>query len=217
MGTESIQALKSVSLEIFESEFLAIQGASGSGKSTLLYILGLLDQPTSGDYFLLGQATKDLDSNHKAQLRNQLMGFVFQSFHLLPRCNALRNVAMPLIYSASYGQALSSKEIEYRACAALDKVGLGDRKLHQPNELSGGQRQRVAIARAIVNKPKLILADEPTGNLDSKTGEDIMNIFSDLNKEGVSIILVTHDSTVAKRAKKTLNMKDGAVEFIREN
>lgn len=211
IGSERINALNKISLTIEEGEFLAIKGTSGCGKSTLMYILGLLDIQTSGEYLLRGETTSRLSENQRAQMRNQLIGFVFQSFHLLPRANALRNVAMPLVYSSSYGSVLAHDEIEERARQALIRVGLEDRMLHKPNELSGGQRQRVAIARAIVNKPKLILADEPTGNLDSHKGKEILDIFEELNSEGVTVALVTHDESVADRAKRVVELKDGCI------
>jgi putative ABC transport system ATP-binding protein len=211
IGNEEIRALAGISLSIDEGEFLAIKGASGSGKSTLMYILGLLDIQSSGQYYLRGELVSSLSENQRAEMRNRLIGFVFQSFHLLPRATALRNVAMPLVYSASYGTKLSSAEIDSRAMQALRRVGLEDRALHQPNELSGGQRQRVAIARAIVNNPKLIFADEPTGNLDSKKGQEILDIFSELNQEGVTIALVTHEARVAEQARRTIEIKDGHI------
>ncbi len=212
MGTEEIWALNDLSLEVREADFIAITGASGSGKSTLLYVLGLLDQASSGNYLLEGRPANDLNQNQKAQLRNQLMGFVFQSFHLLPKSSALRNVAMPLVYAQSYGPRLSTREIEDKATVALTKVGLQHRLAHKPNELSGGQRQRVAIARAIVNQPKLIFADEPTGNLDTENGREIMNLFTALNQSGVTIIMVTHDPNIASYAKRIISMKDGCIE-----
>lgn len=211
VGGEQIRALAGVSLDINQGEFVAIRGSSGSGKSTLMYILGLLDMQNSGQYWLNSKLNSSLSENDRAEMRNRLIGFVFQSFHLLPRANALRNVAMPLVYGSSYGNKLLSSEIESRATEALARVGLQDRMLHKPNELSGGQRQRVAIARAIVNKPKLIFADEPTGNLDSKRGAEILQIFSDLNKEGVTIVLVTHEAAVAEQARRTIELRDGLI------
>ena len=211
VGNEAINALNGLSLEINEGDFIAIKGASGCGKSTLMYILGLLDLQSSGQYWLRDTLTSSLSENQRAEMRNKLIGFVFQSFHLLPRASALRNVAMPLVYSASYGAAITKSEIDDRAKLALQRVGLEDRIMHKPNELSGGQRQRVAIARSIVNQPKLILADEPTGNLDSQRGKEILEIFEQLNKEGVTVILVTHDQTVADRARRVISLKDGKV------
>lgn len=212
MGSETINALNNLTIKIKSSEFIAIKGASGSGKSTLLYILGLLDQASSGQYFLEGRDVSNISKAEKAQIRNQNMGFVFQSFHLLPRSSAIRNVSMPLIYASSYGQKISSKQINKMAVEALETVGLTDRLDHKPNELSGGQRQRVAIARAIVNKPKLLFADEPTGNLDSENSKSIMHLFRTLNQSGVSIIMVTHDPEVAKFAGRVITMKDGQIE-----
>jgi putative ABC transport system ATP-binding protein len=211
-GSESIGALQEVSLTITAGEFVAITGPSGSGKSTLLYLLGLLDQSTSGTYTLFNRATELLGDNERALLRNQALGFVFQSFHLLPRASALRNVMMPLIYSGSYQNALPKKEREQRATEALVRVGLKDRLYHLPSELSGGQSQRVAIARALVNKPKLLLADEPTGNLDSKVGNDIIDLFESLNQEGLTVLMVTHDQRLAQRPSRRILMRDGRVE-----
>lgn len=209
VGNEPIYALSDINLKIDEAEFIAIRGASGSGKSTLMYILGLLDTQTSGSYFLRSTATRDLTENQRAEMRNKLIGFVFQSFHLLPQSSSLRNVALPLIYSAAHGAGLSSNVIEARAKQALIRVGLEERLFHKPNELSGGQRQRVAIARAIVNSPRLIFADEPTGNLDSRKGNEILDIFEELNKEGVTIVIVTHDAAIAERSKRIIELKDG--------
>ncbi len=210
-GDEEITAIRDLTLSIQSGEFIAITGASGSGKSTLLYILGLLDRPTSGRYTLQGQPTEQLSDNDRAQLRNRFMGFIFQSFHLLPRASALRNVMMPLVYAASYERALPERVQLERAREALARVGLSDRMNHQPNELSGGQRQRVAIARAIVNQPKVLFADEPTGNLDSRSGAEILSIFEQLNREGVTIIMVTHDKAIADRTRRRLVLVDGAL------
>lgn len=210
-GDERILALDNISLKIEAGEFVAITGPSGSGKSTLMYILGLLDSQTSGSYTLDGRKTNDLNDNERAELRNKKLGFVFQTFHLLPRSNALRNVAMPLIYSASYDKGYSDEKIESSALDALVQVGLKDRMTHKPNELSGGQRQRVAIARALVNKPKILLADEPTGNLDSKRGTEIIELFKELNKTGVIVILVTHDLQIAGSAKRVIRVLDGKI------
>ncbi|MBS1985781.1 MAG: ABC transporter ATP-binding protein [Bdellovibrionales bacterium] len=211
MGKETIHALAGVSATIQEGELLSIIGASGSGKSTLMNILGLLDVPDTGEYRLEGRAISGLSDDERARLRNQKIGFVFQSFNLLARASALRNVEMPLVYSASYDQSYSEAKQKELAQEALDRVKLADRMHHRPNELSGGQRQRVAIARAIVNKPKILLADEPTGALDSKTGLEILSLFEQLNTEGVTIILVTHDPKVAARAHRVISMSDGHV------
>lgn len=210
-GDEEIVAIKDLTLSIDSGEFIAITGASGSGKSTLLYILGLLDRATSGKYTLEGRATEALSDDERAKLRNRYMGFIFQSFHLLPRATALRNVMMPLAYASSYQAAIPEGEQRERAEGALAVVGLADRMLHVPNQLSGGQRQRVAIARAIVNKPSVLFADEPTGNLDSKSGREILNVFEHLNAQGVTIIMVTHDPAIADRAKRKLVLQDGAI------
>lgn len=211
MGRETVHALAGVSVEIEEKSLLALIGPSGSGKSTLMNILGLLDQPTSGEYWLDGQPAARLTDDQRAQMRNQKIGFVFQSFHLLPRATALRNVEMPLIYSASYTPGFSPQMMREKARHALERVKLVDRMDHKPNELSGGQRQRVAIARALVNNPRILLADEPTGALDSKTGNEIMSLFEELNAEGVTVIIVTHDPKVAARTRRTLTMSDGVI------
>jgi putative ABC transport system ATP-binding protein len=210
-GGEEIRALDNVSLVISVGEFVAITGASGSGKSTLMYILGLIDKQSSGSYYLNGTLTDSLSDDERAQLRNEQLGFVFQGFHLLPRANAMRNVAMPLIYARGYGARASRNEAEARAKEALVTVGMGDRLQHLPNELSGGQRQRVAIARALINRPKVLFADEPTGNLDSKRGQEIVNLFHQLNGSGVTIVLVTHDPQLAEQAKRKIVMKDGKI------
>jgi len=211
LGNETIKALVDIDLSIEEGEFISITGSSGSGKSTLMHILGLLDVPTSGSYDLSGQSVANLSDNERAHLRNQRLGFIFQSFHLLARASALRNVAMPLVYSASYSKTLSEAEILKRAGNALDRVGLSDRVNHLPNELSGGQRQRVAIARALVNSPSILFADEPTGNLDSKSGNDIFRIFEELHRDGVTIIVVTHDAALASRARRIIALSDGRI------
>ncbi len=208
-GDEEIAAIKSISLTVEAGEFIAITGASGSGKSTLLYILGLLDKPSSGSYLLDGKPTHDLNDNERAHVRNKTMGFVFQSFHLLPRASALRNVMMPLVYASSYETPILEGEQQRRATEALAMVGLSDRIRHKPNELSGGQRQRVAIARAIVNNPRILFADEPTGNLDSKSGREILALFEKLHEKGVTILMVTHDPAIADRAKRRLVLADG--------
>jgi putative ABC transport system ATP-binding protein len=210
-GEEEIFAIRELSLAIDPGEFIAITGASGSGKSTLLYILGLLDIPTSGRYLLEDTPTEAISDDTRAQLRNKFMGFVFQSFHLLPRASALRNVMMPMVYSSSYERALPDQEQRAKAEAALSIVGLRDRMHHLPNELSGGQRQRVAIARAIVNSPRVLFADEPTGNLDSKSGKEVLALFEKLHSEGVTVIMVTHDPAIADRAKRKLILGDGAL------
>lgn len=208
-GDEDIRAIDGLSLEVEAGEFIAITGASGSGKSTLLYILGLLDVPSAGRYLLDGSPTESLSDDRRAELRNRFMGFVFQGFHLLPRASALRNVTMPLVYSGGYGERVPEPEQRARAEAALSTVGLADRMLHLPNELSGGQRQRVAIARALVNRPKLLFADEPTGNLDSRSGKEILALFEQLNAAGVTVIMVTHDPSIAQRARRRLVLGDG--------
>lgn len=210
-GQEQIWALKEVSLKISAGEFLTISGASGSGKSTLLYLLGLLDRPTSGSYLFGKQEVSKLEDSELSEMRNRQMGFVFQSFHLLGAIDAVRNVSMPLIYSQNYGLKLSKSEIKDRAESALASVGLADRRFHLPNQLSGGQRQRVAIARALVNRPDVLFADEPTGNLDSKTSKEIVTLLRELNSQGKTIILVTHDPELAKSSPRLISMKDGLI------
>jgi putative ABC transport system ATP-binding protein len=210
-GEEEIIAIKDVTLSINTGEFIAITGPSGSGKSTLLYILGMLDRPTSGTFLLDGVATEGLSDDERARLRNKFMGFVFQSFYLLPRASALRNVIMPLVYASSYGTPLSEEEQRQRAEDALVRVGLKERMQHVPNELSGGQRQRVAIARAIVNNPRLLFADEPTGNLDSKSGQEILALFETLHSSGVTVLMVTHDHAIATHAHRQIQLVDGAI------
>lgn len=204
-GDETIHALRSVSLSINSGEFISIIGPSGSGKSTLMYILGLLDKPTSGLYLLEGARVDNLTDSERAALRNQKIGFVFQGFHLLPREDSLRNVLLPLVYTSGISPQAASE----RASLCLERVGLRDRMRHRPNELSGGQRQRVAIARALVNNPSIIFADEPTGNLDSKTGASILALFQELHTSGVTIVLVTHDPTIAARAERRIRVQDG--------
>lgn len=214
MGSEKVYALRDVSLQIFKNEYVAIMGPSGSGKSTLMNILGCLDTPTGGLYNFESEAVSEMDDNQLAEIRNRKIGFVFQTFNLLPRSSALRNVELPMVYS----NVQRNKRSEY-AENALTAVGLADRMSHKPNELSGGQRQRVAIARALVNMPSIILADEPTGNLDTKTGEEIMNLFYDLWLKGNTIILVTHELDIARHAKRIIMMRDGLIEkdYINEN
>ncbi len=206
IGTINVHALRGVDLNIHKNEYISIMGPSGSGKSTLMNIIGCLDTPTSGSYELENELVSTMDDNKQAEVRNRKIGFVFQTFNLLPRANALHNVELPLIYSGIH--AGKRKEI---AEAALAKVGLTDRKTHRPSELSGGQRQRVAIARALVNNPSLILADEPTGNLDSTTGREIMAIFDDLHKAGNTIILVTHEKEIAEHADRIVHILDGNI------
>ncbi|MBT9259034.1 MAG: ABC transporter ATP-binding protein [Clostridiales bacterium] len=209
MGPTQVEALKGIDLEIGEGEYVAIMGPSGSGKSTLLHLVGCLDRPTSGRYFLAGQEVSTLTDDELAHIRNQKLGFVFQSFHLLPRMSALRNVEQPLIYAR-----VPAGERRRRAAEALERVHLGHRLHHKPNELSGGERQRVAIARALVNGPALLLADEPTGNLDTATGEEILALFDELHRKGTTILLITHDPEVARRAQRVLRIRDGA--FVQE-
>ncbi len=207
MGAETIMALRGVSLEIRKNEYVALMGPSGSGKSTLMNMLGCLDTPTSGEYWLNGQEVSKLSDDKLAHVRNKEIGFVFQTFNLLARATALANVELPLVYAGVPG-----KERRARAVRALEQVGLGHRMDHRPNELSGGQRQRVAIARALVNDPAILLADEPTGNLDSQTGEEIMALFSKLHEQGNTIIVVTHDRDVASHAHRIVHLRDGHVE-----
>jgi putative ABC transport system ATP-binding protein len=207
MGTEKLYALKGVDVVIERNEYVAIMGPSGSGKSTLMNIIGCLDTPTSGDYVLNGKDVHEMDDDELAEIRNKEIGFVFQTFNLLPRSNALHNVELPLIYSG-----LSKSDRIRRAEESLANVGLADRMKHKPNELSGGQRQRVAVARALVNNPSIILADEPTGNLDSKTGEEIMALFAELNNKGNTIIVVTHEEDIAKHANRIIKIRDGMIE-----
>jgi putative ABC transport system ATP-binding protein len=207
MGTTLVEALKSITLDIFPNEFVALMGPSGSGKSTLMNLIGCLDTPTSGDYWLNGINVSTMHDNELAEVRNKEIGFVFQTFNLLPRLSALENVALPLVYAGkSKSQRLD------RAAEVLDQVGLGDRTDHKPNELSGGQRQRVAIARALVNHPSIILADEPTGNLDTKTSYEIMDIFERIHASGNTIILVTHEPDIAEHANRVVRLRDGLVE-----
>ena len=207
MGGTQVQALRGVSLEIKAGEFIAVLGPSGSGKSTIMYILGCLDTPTSGTYHLDGAAVHSLNPNELAEIRNRRIGFVFQSFHLLPRATAGENVELPMVFAGI-------KTTERKACSecVLEQVGLRERIQHLPNELSGGERQRVAIARALVNKPSILLADEPTGNLDSYSGAEILALFENLHAEGKTIILVTHDEAIAKRAHRVIHIFDGRIK-----
>ncbi len=207
MGTEEIHALRGVSISIDKGEYVAIMGPSGSGKSTLMNLIGCLDTPSKGSYLLNGKQVSQMNDNELAHIRNQEIGFVFQTFNLLPRASALHNVELPLIYAG-----MPSKERQERAKEALTKVELEHRMTHKPNELSGGQRQRVAIARALVNNPSILLADEPTGNLDSKTGVEIMNVFERLHSGGNTIILVTHEADVAAHAHRIISIRDGQIE-----
>ena len=207
IGTQEVHALKSVTLEINKNEYVALMGPSGSGKSTLMNILGCLDTPNSGEYFLNGKDVSKMQDDDLAEIRNKEIGFVFQTFNLLPRSSALDNVALPLIY-AGFNKESRTK----RALEVLNQVSLSDRVHHKPNELSGGQRQRVAIARALVNNPSIILADEPTGNLDSKTSHEIMALFEEIYKNGNTIILVTHEEDIAQHAHRIIRLKDGLVE-----
>ena len=206
MGDQTVHALRGVSLDIEEGDFVAIMGASGSGKSTLMNILGCLDLPTEGEYRLAGEAVQGMESDQLASIRNRRIGFVFQQFNLLPRTSALENVELPMVYSG-----IKSAERRVKASAALAKVGLGQRMDHTPSELSGGQQQRVAIARALVNSPQLILADEPTGALDSQTSEDIMHLLTELNAQGMTVVLVTHEADIAAWARRKIVFKDGHI------
>ena len=207
MGAIQVHALRGVSLDIGTNEYVSIMGPSGSGKSTLMHVIGCLDVPTSGTYTLEGQTVADMSENQLAEIRNEQIGFVFQTFNLIPRVSIYSNVELPLVYAG-----ISRGERKRRAMAAIEKVGLTDRMKHKPNELSGGQRQRVAIARALVCNPSIILADEPTGNLDSKTGAEIMDILDGLHDDGQTIILVTHEDYIAKHARRTIRLLDGLIE-----
>jgi putative ABC transport system ATP-binding protein len=210
MGEERIHALRGVSLEIHRNEYVAIMGPSGSGKSTMMNILGCLDTPSGGEYWLNGHEVSQLNDDALARVRNREIGFVFQTFNLLPRATALHNVELPLVYAG-----LRARERRARAEAAFEQVGLGQRMHHRPNELSGGQRQRVAIARALVNQPSILLADEPTGNLDSVTSEEIMRVFGELHAAGQTIIMVTHEAEIAAHAARMVVLRDGQVESDR--
>ncbi len=207
VGTVVVRALRSVTLDISRNEYVAIMGPSGSGKSTLMNLIGCLDTPTSGEYILNGKAVSQMEDNQLAEIRNMEIGFVFQTFNLLPRYTAHENVMLPLIYAG-----VSKHDRVKRAEEVLDSVGLADRITHKPNELSGGQRQRVAVARALVNHPSIILADEPTGNLDSKTSIDIMNLLNEIHSKGNTIIVVTHEEDIARRAHRIIRLMDGEVE-----
>jgi putative ABC transport system ATP-binding protein len=207
MGSEIVSALRGVSLEVGNNEYLAIMGPSGSGKSTMMNILGCLDKPSTGSYFLADQDVSRMNDDQLAEVRNQKIGFVFQTFNLLPRADVFHNVELPMVYSG-----ISASKRRKLAEEAIEKVGLIDRMNHKPSELSGGQRQRVAIARALVNNPSIILADEPTGNLDSATGEEIMSIFDHLHQQGNTIILVTHENDIAMHAHRIVRLKDGLIE-----
>ncbi|MGH9259238.1 MAG: ABC transporter ATP-binding protein [Acidimicrobiales bacterium] len=206
MGAEVVHALRGVDIQIKRNEFVAVMGPSGSGKSTLMNLVGCLDTPTAGEYWLNAQKVSDLSDDQLARIRNKEIGFVFQTFNLLPRADALHNVELPLIYAGE-----RSRERRARAARALERVGLADRMHHKPNELSGGQRQRVAIARALVNEPSILLADEPTGNLDSATGAEIMAVFEELHDQGQTIVLVTHESDIAAHARRQIHLLDGRV------
>ena len=212
LGKQELKVLKGISLEVFKKEYVALMGPSGSGKSTLMNILGCLDSPTAGKYILNGKDVSQMEDDDLADVRNKEIGFVFQQFNLLPRLTAAENVALPLIYNGT------SKKIRTElALEMLDRVGLADRSHHKPNELSGGQNQRVAIARALVNNPSIILADEPTGNLDSKTSSEIMHIFDKIQREGNTVILVTHEEDIAEHAHRIVRLKDGIIETDRVN
>jgi len=206
MGSETVRALRGVSVQIRRNEYVAVMGPSGSGKSTLMNLIGCLDTPTAGEYWLNGQKVSDLADDELARIRNKEIGFVFQTFNLLPRATALHNVELPLIYAGLGGTARRA-----RSTRALERVGLGDRMHHQPNELSGGQRQRVAIARALVNDPSILLADEPTGNLDSTTSQEIMQVFADLHGQGQTLVMVTHEADIAAHAERVVTLRDGLV------
>jgi putative ABC transport system ATP-binding protein len=206
MGGEVVRALRGVDIQIRRNEYVAVMGPSGSGKSTLMNLIGCLDTPTAGEYWLNGQKVSDLHDDDLARIRNKEIGFVFQTFNLLPRATALHNVELPLIYAG-----LGARERRAGAAEALRRVGLGDRMEHKPNELSGGQRQRVAIARALVNSPSILLADEPTGNLDSTTSQEIMQVFAELHRQGQTVVMVTHEADIAAHAARVVTLRDGLV------
>ncbi len=212
IGNETVKALNGVNLDIYKNEYVALMGPSGSGKSTLMNIIGCLDTPTEGNYCLNGPDVAKLTDNELAEIRNKEIGFVFQTFNLLPRYSSLENVALPLVYAG-----VSKENRTLRATEVLGQVGLGDRAKHKPNELSGGQRQRVAVARALVNKPSIILADEPTGNLDTKTSYEIMGLFQDIHDQGNTIILVTHEEDIARHAHRIVRLRDGVIESDEKN
>ncbi|MDO6597666.1 ABC transporter ATP-binding protein [Oceanihabitans sp. 2_MG-2023] len=212
LGTEIVHVLKGIDLNIERGDYVAIMGPSGSGKSTLMNLLGCLDTPTAGNYLLNGQDVSKMSDDELADIRNKEIGFVFQTFNLLPRTTALDNVALPMVYAGA------SKSVRHaRAAEVLDNVGLADRMDHRPNQLSGGQRQRVAVGRALVNKPSIILADEPTGNLDSKTGEEIMGLFDEIHKAGNTVIMVTHEEEIADHAHRVIRLRDGLIESDTRN
>jgi putative ABC transport system ATP-binding protein len=212
IGNETVKALNGVNLDIYKNEYVALMGPSGSGKSTLMNIIGCLDTPTEGNYCLNGPDVAKLSDNELAEIRNKEIGFVFQTFNLLPRYSSLENVALPLVYAG-----ISKEDRNVRATEVLRQVGLADRAKHKPNELSGGQRQRVAVARALVNKPSIILADEPTGNLDTKTSYEIMGLFQDIHDQGNTIILVTHEEDIARHAHRIVRLRDGVIESDEKN
>ena len=216
MGDISVAALNGVSMKIEAGEFVAIMGPSGSGKSTLMHILGCLSQPSSGQYILDGEDVSNLDKAELAAVRNRKLGFIFQAYNLLARTSALRNVTLPLLYNHANAK-VSVEEGDQKAQAMLELVGLGDRIHHQPHELSGGQQQRVAIARALINDPVMVIADEPTGNLDSRSGEEIMNLLHTLHRQGTTIVMVTHDPKIAAHTQRTITLKDGVIDEITHN